>query len=154
MSHGISQLGVLLTEAAPLTPGLGALVERKAGGFYLAFDDGTEMLVEQDASTGRRVATVALGQPPLVGRADVFSKMLAYNALWRETGGAWIALDGLDGELVLMMDIAGAEQPAALAGLLGNLVVVAGGWRAFLARQEPAKRPSAMATPSDVVLRG
>lgn len=140
-------LGDLLADAAPLTEGLGELLQLREGGFALAFADGTEMRVAEDPRDGRAVLSVAIGRPPLVGRSGRLAAMLAYNALWRETGGAWIALDGLDGPAMLMAELDRGAGPGAVARLLTNMAAVAAGWRDFLAGGQGATPPPALATP-------
>ena len=137
-------LGDLLAGAAPMTPGLGALVARPDGRFALAFADGTEMLVEE--TENRRVASVALGAPPMAGRLRAYATLLSYNGLWRQTGGAWIGLDSPDGDLFLMAELRDERTPEDLARVLGNLATVGAGWTDFLA----AASPDAGAEPSSL----
>jgi hypothetical protein len=59
----VRDLSELLRAAAPLTPGLGAVVPGAPSEFLLEFEDGNEMRVESDPATGRAVVAVLLGQP-------------------------------------------------------------------------------------------
>ncbi len=140
-------LSDLLAEAAPLTEGLGELLQLRGGGFGLSFQDGTEMRVEEDPRNGRAVLSVAIGRPPMVGRSGRLAAMLAYNALWRETGGAWIALDGLDGPAMLMAELDRAAGATAAARLLTNMAAAAAGWRDYLAGGQPPAAPAGIALP-------
>jgi hypothetical protein len=149
----LRDLSAQLLAAAPLTPGLGAVVQGDPSEFLLQFEDGTEMRVESDPATGRAVVAVLLGQPSARTLVETLSAMLAYNAVWRTTGGAWIAREGPEGPLLLLADLEESDEPESLAILLGNLVTIGEGWRTFMARDGQAE-PPLFAMPSAAMIRG
>ncbi len=122
-----------LEAAAPLTTAPGAPVENRRGLYLVALDHGVRATVE--AREGRWIASVPLGPAPDRNRGEVFAAMLAYNGLWRETGGGRIELDGPEGDVILMGDVPEGAEAAALARLLDMLTTVGAAWRRFLARQ-------------------
>lgn len=145
-------LALLLTEAAPHTDGLESVLELAAGGFAIQFSDGTNMRVDIGPD-GRTVVTAPLGHAPMTRMLDCYATMLNYNTLWPETGGGWMGRDATDGELLLMADLVGIEDAAALAGMLGNMRGIAEGWRAYLAAEVPAPEEE-LAVPAFAMLRG
>lgn len=129
----------LLLALPPLLPDLTDVIEMPGGDFGLRFSDDMQMLVEGDAAQGRTVLSALVGEPPLSRLVDIQNAMLAYNGLWRSTGGGVLSRDGSEGPVMLSIDIGNVTDAHALAGLLTNLRAAVGAWRDFFLATPPEK---------------
>ncbi len=113
------------------------------GGFTLSCG-GTEVLrAEWAEGPSRLVATIELGRVAPSRKILAYEAMLTYNLLWRETGGARMAMAGPDGEVVLVHEWA-AEQATAcdLSAMLARLFQVGGAWRRFVIEAPAPEAPT------------
>lgn len=110
--------------------------------YTLDYDDAAMVQIELDPARGVAVLQAEAGQlPPDAGR-DTLQALLAYNALWRETGGVRLGLTGSRVQLLYDLPLAALDLPR-LAGTLANLAEKAGIWSDFL--QRPDASPSVTA---------
>ena len=128
-SHMLSLLG----EAARILNLPPVVAYQNRAAWLVTFDDETMLDVEQDASGERVMFTGGIRDVTDLRRPDIYEMFLQYNYLWTETGGVRLALDGIPGQAVLML-----EKPlhglmvADVCRLLEKLAVMQRAWREIL----------------------
>ena len=106
-------------------------VRMEDGDYAVRFDE-VDVFVEWDPGTARLVLSVEVGTPPASRAASICEALLAYNSLWRETGGLRLALTGREGAVLQIADLAGpAIDPKTIAIVAVNLVERTSIWRAY-----------------------
>lgn len=95
----MSQLGAVLD---PL--GITAFPSSKTWG--IALDEQTSVLVDFDDTLGKLVLSCEVGKPAPGDRIKLYELMLRHNFHWDRTGGVRLALDGDDGNVVQIVDLA------------------------------------------------
>ena len=124
----------LFTELGAQTDSIDSIsIEEEAQTWTVGFDDDSALLVEWDGAPERFMIHALLGTPPDQGTVNVYRAVLAYNALWRENGGARIGLADAEGELMLMVELAAEDLSLEqLQRVLLNVKSVAGIWSRFV----------------------
>lgn len=125
---------------------LGALALDDRGLCRLRFDGRLVVDLELDADTGRLHVYSVLGAIPAEGREALYEEMLSANLFGQDTGGAVLAIDALQGEVLLCrtlepegLDVRG------LTTLIGGFVDQVERWQERLARQPSQAAPAAKA---------
>jgi hypothetical protein len=95
----------LMAEIGPLLD-LGEVQAFEQQGMWtLAVDEHTVLEADYDAVFEKLVIATSVGSPPAEVRPRLYPLLLQYNYLWETTGGARLALDGPEGEVVLACDV-------------------------------------------------
>jgi hypothetical protein len=95
----------LMSEIGPLL-NLAEVIEYNKDNFWiLTLDDETLVEVDYSDDFKRIVLSVEIGAPPEVKRYGIYEFVLQYNYLWRDTGGARLALDGPAGKVVYLFEL-------------------------------------------------
>src|SRR5262249_5950592 len=106
-----------------------------------------EIELEYEPTLDRLMFSVAVGPVSSDKQVRAYETMLAYNLIWRETGGVRMALAGPGLDAVQMADLGGSElSPELLLTVLGNFAEKARVWREFVAgkrEESPAESFSA-----------
>lgn len=108
----------LLEQLGPTIPGLAHITQIAEGTWAVGFDERSAILLQLDDEGAELVFTCPAGQPAPVARETVYASLLAYNALWRETGGVRMAV--ADGEV---LQIASADAARLTLERLASIVV-------------------------------
>lgn len=110
---------------------------------WLASFEGTSpILVEWADNPGRLVLSATLGRPMSEQRMSVLETLLSYNLLWEETGGGRMAINGAEGEAVLIYDLHGENlSPALLGTVITNLSKLAEMWRDYVQHEAVRAAP-------------
>ncbi|MDI9331217.1 MAG: type III secretion system chaperone [Alphaproteobacteria bacterium] len=96
----------------------------------MVLEDGLLIDIFEDQQAVSLMASIELGVPAPSKAAQVHVHLLQYNALWRETQGARMALDALTGEVYLLYQIRNEDtRPSRLRDILVNLVIAARAWK-------------------------
>lgn len=107
------------------------------GTWAICFDDQAMVLLEWFAEQESFLLCAGLGLPPADGELAAYKAVLAYNALWRENGGAHIGMLGADGELALMLALpARSLTQAQLQQVVLGLAALAERWRLGIAQAQ------------------
>lgn len=105
---------------------------------------GDEVLMEITWVEERQVVVFSglLGSVPEANMAKAHALLLHYNYAWESTGGARMAIDPNDGEVILLLDhpVADLDLPT-LQAVIGGLLETVPLWRAVL--QNPMDGESA-----------
>lgn len=126
------ELDRLIAEVGPLDEAILSCVRTPEGVHALRFED-LDLLVENDEARDCLVLSSEIGAPAASRAAAVYETMLAYNLLWRETGGLRIALTSRGGSLVQLVDIASGQADARMIATVAvNLADRTRVWRAYL----------------------
>lgn len=129
-----AQLHTLFAEIGPLFD-LDQVSEFDGEASWAVVADGTVVTFEADDERSMLVLSAEVGRPRDDLRLKVYEAVLQYNLASRETGGARMALDGPDGAVVLLYDLAtGDLETPRLAAVIEEFVAVVRGWRDLLAR--------------------
>lgn len=91
-----------------------------------AFEDDDLVIVDYAPQDGRVVFTAVLPAPEESRRAEVYELLLQYNAIWQETGGVRMAIEGPGGPVLQIFDmpahgIRGDDVADVLSGFLRKL---------------------------------
>lgn len=146
---GIDQVRLLLKELGPALE-LGAIRELPGGTAWgLATQDSLILFLEYTPDDDRLWLSAEAGTPRAEERAGLYPLMLQYNAQWRQTGGARVALEA-DDAVVLACDVpvAGLDLPR-LCAIIRNFQVMLEGWSAILSG---AGRASTGPAPADTLV--
>jgi hypothetical protein len=109
-----------------------ALIDQLTDGLWnILLDDDHIIEVELDDSRNVFVLSMSIGQPSPENQVDIYKTLLQTNALWRDTGGIRMAMEGGDeGDLLLMFDVPLPGLDVDSWGLrLHDFVNAALGWR-------------------------
>lgn len=116
---------------------------------------GDEVLLEITWAEDRQmvVFSALLGSVREENITTVYPLLLNYNYTWEATGGARMAADPSDGEVVLLLDqpVAELDLPM-LQRILGNLIETVPIWRAVL--QSPADHTSSLSLDPSIMPTG
>lgn len=122
----LSELGTLM--------GVGGLQFDEQGCARLVFDGAITLNLEHEAGSSRLQIYSVLGKVPLEDREHVYQLLLEGNLFGAETGGAVLAIDGLEREIVLFRTLEGdGITGPAFAEVVGHFVDAAEDWTARLA---------------------
>lgn len=92
-----------------LGPGASSIVAVSRLGddtWLVAFDDEMTMAIEMAEAPDRFVFTSPIGRPPGNRRTAVLETLLSFNSLWQDHLGTWLAMNGPDGELLAIQELA------------------------------------------------
>lgn len=130
----LEQIQAMMEELGPSTPDIEAVAQEGDSAWAVAFPDDVVVVLELDPSGRKLVCAIDIGRPPEEAKLEAYEAALSYGYLWRETGGARLALGGADGELTLLFDLEVADLTFTdLQMALLNLVEKAAIWRGFVA---------------------
>lgn len=96
----------LMTALGPQTDGVDWVAfDSEAASWWIGFDNQSSVLLEWFDEQESFVLNAPLGAPPPEARLQAYQAVLAYNALWRDNGGARIGLADAHGGLSFMVDL-------------------------------------------------
>lgn len=75
------------------------------GAWSVGFDDGAIVYLEWAVEWEGFMVQAELGSAPSGAERVVYEAVLAYNALWRDNGGARIGIVSAEGEMALMVEL-------------------------------------------------
>ena len=103
--------------------------------------------VDFEQETSRLYLSISIGK----ARREDYGLLLTYSSLWKETLGLYCALEGAEGEaIVVFARVASYLHPPRFAAIIEDVVSRAAIWRAYLARSgDSAVAPP---LPSDLTL--
>ena len=114
---------VLMSEIGPILELRGILEMTDGDRWVLDLDGEHAIVVEYRPADDRLFFTAEVGIPAPEARPVCYELLLAYNAMWRETGGVRMAVNGEDGAVLQIADItAGDIDSAALSAILENFI--------------------------------
>lgn len=133
----LSELGTLM--------GISDLQFDAQGCARLVFDGAVTLNLEHEAGSSRLQIYSVIGKVPLENREHVFQILLEGNLFGAETGGAVLAVDPLEREIVLFRTLEGEGiTGAAFAEVVGSFVDAVEDWTGRLATSgttAPQSRP-------------
>lgn len=138
MNSSLQQLQERFARLGPDSVDIEAIAQTGDDTWTLAFDDEQIVMVEWIDGPPRIVFTCLVGRPPVDRRFTVYETLLTYNALWKEHDGARIALDGADGEVMVLYELpAAALTEAQLADVIARFRDFAALWCAYVLAEQP-----------------
>jgi len=127
----------MLDRVGPDMPQITEIEQSGESEWVVVFDDGTGVIVE--AMQSRLALSAAIGRPPIDRRFVVYESLLSFNALWRETDGARLALNGPNGDVMLVHEISAVELTSSgLQDALARFAELVALWRDYVTA-EPEK---------------
>jgi hypothetical protein len=137
----VQQLLTELSAAAPDTA-FDSIVRFSPDTWGVAFPDETCVTLELTAGGAKLVLAADLGAVPEATQANFHEMALAYNALWRTTGGVRIAVVRGEASQLFDLETAGLDVER-FSTVLANFADAARGWRGYLANggSAPSKAP-------------
>ena len=138
------QIGSIIESVGPRNHDIEEVVQLPEGDYVVHYDD-LDVTLAFDAETDRLVMSADLGQAPRDKRLTVYTTLLNYSLLWRDTGGVHMALTA-DGTAVQALTLSGAEVTLDLLDtVLRNFAVKARLMRAYV-------RTGGGETPADTLM--
>jgi hypothetical protein len=99
--------------------------------WHLLTRAGEVVHVDFEQETSRLYLSVGIGK----ARPEDYGLLLTYSSLWKKTLGLYCALEGPEGEAVLVFArVASYLHPPRFAAIIEDVVSRAAIWRAYLAR--------------------
>lgn len=140
----------LMTALGPQTDSVDWVAfDSDAASWWIGFDNQSAVLLEWFDEQESFVLNAPLGTPPPEGRLKAYQAVLAYNALWRDNGGARIGLADAQGGLSFMVDLpARALTLDQLQQVLLGVQSQAALWSQCVANPGEAESPDRSALPS------
>ena len=142
----------LMSEIGPIMEFSSVLKVEDEDRWVLNLDGANVIVAEYFAEDDRLFLTSDAGVPPPEARLACYELLLAYNSMWRDSGGMRMALDREDGSVLQICDVAGAGlNGEALRLVLENFIRQLGDWMQFVASvpaaeasEEPNIHPDAI----------
>jgi hypothetical protein len=101
------QIASIIKAIGPNNLDIADVVEIGENEYVVHYDD-LDVTLEFEAETDRLVFSAELGAAPADKRLEVYTTLLNYSLLWRDTGGVHMALTA-DGTAVQMVTLFGSE---------------------------------------------
>jgi hypothetical protein len=137
----LDQIESIIEAIGPRDHEIEAVVQLPEGDYVVHYDD-IELTLDYDAESDRLMISADLGQAPFDKRLSVYTTMMNYSLLWRDTGGVRMALTA-DGTVVQMTDLSGPEVTVDLLDtVLRNFAAKARLMRAYVASGDASDSPS------------
>lgn len=119
----------LMVEVGPILELRGIVEINGEAQWVLDVDGELAVVAEYFEADDRLFFTADAGVPDPSARLVCYELLLAYNAMWRQTGGVRMAVNGEDGAVLQIADIAVDGLDAAkLATVLRNFIGKLGEW--------------------------
>ena len=132
------QIHQLFEELGPASDDVAGVAQTGDNSWAVAYDDDTIVSFEFVAEQDKLVLSIDLGAAEESRRLAVYSALLSYNFLWRETGGVKMALGGDDLYQLFELNAVGLTL-TDLRNVLGNFVEKARAFRSFVAGETAAE---------------
>ena len=127
------RIGLMIEEAGPRDDAIAAIIQSGETTWQVHYGE-CEIDCEYEPTLQRLMLTIPVGVVAPERQARVYETLLAFNLIWRDTGGVRMALAGPNGQVVQMVDLTGAELSTdLLLTVMTNLVEKADIWRDFIA---------------------
>ena len=124
----------LMAEIGPILELRGIVEICGEARWVLDLDGENAVLAEYFNADDRLFLTGDAGVPEPAARLVCYELLLAYNAMWRQTGGVRMAVNGEDGAVLQIADIAAEGLDATtLARVVENFVGKLGEWMEIIA---------------------
>ena len=140
----------LMAELGPILELRGILEVNDMDRWVLDLDGEHAVVVEYRPSDDRLFFTGEIGIPVPEVRTVIYELLLAYNAMWRDTGGIRMAVNGEDGAVVQIADMAATDLDVpALGTVVENFIGKMVEWTDIIAIG-PEGNAGDQASPGDI----
>ncbi len=127
------QLQDLVVRLGPSLPDVVEAARLDATQWAVAFESGANVLLDWANDPPRILLSSLLGRPHPDRCLHVYQTLLAFNSLWVESNGTWLALNGTEGEVTLMYELPPIELTLdALQDAVVGMAALAGAWCEFV----------------------
>ncbi|MDO8298162.1 type III secretion system chaperone [Lacisediminimonas sp.] len=139
MSISLELAQLLMQELGPQTPEIDAVMQQDDTNWVLMLEDESAVAIEWTGNPSRLVLSANLGHPSEGSQLSVYETLLSYNLLWQDTGGVRMAIDGPQGEVMLIYDLFDDHLTVAeLQTVVLNLTSIASIWRDYVKKDSNA----------------
>lgn len=126
----------LMGKVGPLIDGI-ELIEQEGEDHWLIFFGEMSLHIDNDPEGRKLVFWTDLGEPTEENRHDVYDALLAYNALWTETGGVRMAIDQPGGSVLQVFDLFTLDlDVSTLVTVVENLLEKAEYWKGLISESQ------------------
>lgn len=123
----------LMGELGPLVDEIGLIQQLGDDLWLVVFNDETSVQMECDETGNKIVFSMNVGKVEGERRQEIYESLLAYNLLYHDTAGMRMALDGSEGNVVLLLDLCHLDlQVSTMAAFLEVFVETGLSWREVL----------------------
>jgi hypothetical protein len=148
MNH--TQVKTLIEEVAPLLDPERVVYREEQATWLFGFDETTIVAIIHDADQHRLVLQLDLGPVPFDQQHSNYELLLRYNFIWRETGGARMALDEEANVIFLFECPLFDLNTAQLQTIIDNFVHQGVHWHQLI-QQPPQSQTTDTAAPQDAL---
>lgn len=135
MSISIELAQMLIEELGPKTPEVDAVLQQDETNWVLMLEDESAIIIEWASNPSRLVLSANLGRPNEGSQLTIYETLLSYNLLWQDTGGVRMAIDGPQGEVMLIYDLCDDHLTLGeLQTVVLNLANIAEIWRDYVGK--------------------
>lgn len=139
MAVSLDMAQMLMQELGPQTPEIDAVLQQDEKSWLLVFSDEQSIYVEWANNPERLVLSTGLGKPVEGCQLQVYETLLSYNLLWQNTGGVRMAIDGPNGEVLLIYDLFDDQLSLSeLQTVVLNISSIAEIWRDYVKKDNLA----------------
>jgi len=129
----------VMTELGPVDDAIGLIDQLGDDQWLVVYDDDTAVEIECDETGNKLVFSMSLGPVSDQRKKLLHEVMLTWNYLYHDTGGMRLAVEGAEGNVVLLVDLCHLDiDVGTLAGFLEAFVETGRGWREVLQQDAPA----------------
>ncbi len=148
----LQQLQCLITEVGSVLGEIERIERTSENVFVVVFDEETAIEAEVNEADDKLQLTMLLGPTPPDRRSEMYALLLTYNFLRGETGGFFMALDGPEGSVYLLLDICDLDlELHQLAQILATMLGTGRTWRRALTADQPTEDESAEPEVGDAI---
>ena len=127
----IAEIQQLMESLGPASPAVSYVTQVTEDTWAVGLDEQSAVFLELDEVRDHLVLTSNLGQPRDADRDKLYEALLAYNALWRDTGGVHMAVAGGEAMQAYALNAAGLELDV-LQATIDDFAGKARIWRTLL----------------------
>lgn len=111
----------------------------------VVFGSGANVLLDWADAPPRVLLSSLLGRPHPVRCQHVYETLLAFNSLWADGNGTWLALNGTEGEVMLMYELPSTDVTLdALQEAVSGMSMLAAAWGEFVMADPDSSRAPPM----------
>ena len=136
-------LQAVMRDVGPMDDDIGAVLHLTDGRWLVRYAD-IDVELEHDEATKRVMFSTLIAPVPAERGVEILQALLLYSMAWQETGGIRMALNGIGGAVVQMVDVFAADVDAKLVATVArNLAERVAFWLDFMLAEPVETGPDA-----------
>lgn len=145
----LGEMPGLLQDMAASTPEIVQIGQEEETNWLVLLQDGRSLLIEWQPLPCALILTAVLGTAPVPRQKAVYTTLLLFNLLWRDTGGLRMSLGGLDNEVVMTRERRFDDGKLDLQAELLNFADLVPLWAAYVTSKDEEEEAPGSLMPFD-----